>query len=118
MLGIRQKNCYIEKDGKFLTYTGNCEQKASIGIVKSSLNIPPRHDGVIPIKISDQTIKEHMAYYITDEDSTKGRDPNNNIINDIHNIKEKTSVIVLVSNYTNKHITFNEGEYIYALNTV
>ena len=53
-----------------------------------------------------------MAYFITDEDSTKGIDPNINIINAIHNIKGKTSVNFLVSNYTNKHITFNKGEYI------
>ena len=57
-------------------------------------------------------MKEHMAYFITDEDSTKGRDTNINIINGIHNIKGKTSVNVLVSNYTNKHILFNKGEYV------
>ena len=53
-----------------------------------------------------------MAYFITDEDSTKGRDPNINIINVIHNFKGKTSVNILVSNYTNKHIMFNKGEYV------
>ena len=53
-----------------------------------------------------------MAYFITDVDSTKGRDPNVNIMNSIHNIKGKTSVNVLVSNYTNKHITFTKGEYV------
>ena len=53
-----------------------------------------------------------MAYFITDEDSTKGRDPNINIINGIHSTKGKTSVNVLVSNYTNKHIMFNKGEYV------
>ena len=53
-----------------------------------------------------------MAYFITSDNSTKGRDPNINIINGIHNIKGKTSVNVLVSNYTNKHITFNKEEYI------
>ena len=53
-----------------------------------------------------------MAYFITDEDSTKGRDPNINIINSSHNIKGKTSANILVSNYTNKHIKFNKGEYI------
>ena len=66
------KNCYIQRDGKFLTYTRNCEQKATIGIVKSTLKIPPRHNGVVPIRITGQTMKEHMAYFITDEDSTKG----------------------------------------------
>ena len=93
----KAKNCYIQKEGKFLTYTRNCEKKATIGIVKSTLKIPPMHN-VVPIKITGQAIKEHMAYFITDEDSTKGRDPNINIINGIHNIKGKTSVNVLVSN--------------------
>ena len=105
------KNCNIQRDGKFLTYTRNCEQKATIGIVKSTLKIPSRHNGVVPIKITGQNIQEHMAYFITDENSTKGRDPNINIINGIHSIKGKTSVNVLVSNYTNKHIKFNKGEY-------
>ena len=53
-----------------------------------------------------------MAYFITDDNSTKSRDPNINIINGIHKIKGKTSVNILVSNYTNKHVTFNKGEYI------
>ena len=105
------KNCYIQRDGKFLTYTRTCEQKATIGIVKLTLKIPPRHNSIVPIKITGQTIKEHMAYIITDEDFTKGRHPNINIINGIPNIKGKTSVNVLVSNYTNKHIKFNKGEY-------
>ena len=65
-----------------------------------------------PLKITGPVIKEHMAYFITDDNSTKGRDPNINIINGIHKIKGKTSVNKLVSNYTNKHITFNKGEYI------
>ena len=47
----KEKNCYIQKDGRFLTYTLNCEQKVTIGIVKSILKIPPRHDGIIPITI-------------------------------------------------------------------
>ena len=56
-----------------------------------------------------------MAYFITDDKTAKGRNPNINIINGIHKIKGKTSVIILVSNYTNKHITFNKGEYIRCL---
>ena len=51
-----------------------------------------------------------MVYFISNQDSTKGKEPNINIINCIHNIKGKTSVNILVSNYTNKHITFNKGE--------
>ena len=106
-----EKNCYIQRDGKFLTYTMNFEQKATIGTVKSSLKIPLRHNGVVSIKITGPVIKEHMAYFITDDNSTKGRDPNINIINGIHSIKGKTSVNVFVSNYTNKHIKFNKEEY-------
>ena len=33
-------------------------------------------------------------------------------MNRIHNIKGRTSVNILVSNYSNKHVTFNKGEYI------
>ena len=108
----KEKDCYIQRDGKFLTYMQNCEQKATIGTVKSSLQIPPQHNCVVPTKITGSVIKEHMAYFITDENLTKGRDPNINIINGIHKIKGKTSVNILVSNYTNKHNTFNKGEYI------
>ena len=104
-----EKNCYIHKEGKFLTYTRNCEHKATIGTVKLTLKIPPWHNGVVPIKISGPIIKEQMVYFITDDNTTKGRDPNINIINGIHKIKRKTSVNILVSNYTNKHITFNKG---------
>ena len=53
-----------------------------------------------------------MAYFISDQDSTKGKDPNLNTVNVIHNIKGKPSVNILVSNYTNKYITFNKGEYV------
>ena len=62
--------------------------------------------------MTGQALKEHMAYFITNDDSTKGKDPNMNIVNGLHDIKGKTSVNVLVSNYTNKHVMFNKGEYI------
>ena len=47
-----------------------------------------------------------------DDSTPKGRDPNINIIDGIHNIKDRSTVNVLVSNYTNKHLTFHKGEYI------
>ena len=54
-----------------------------------------------------------MAYFLTD-DSTPNRKgiSNINIISGIHKIKGNTSVNVLVSNYTNKHLMFHKGEYI------
>ena len=53
-----------------------------------------------------------MAYFLTDDSTPKGRGPNINIIDGIHKIKDRTSVNILVSNYTSKHLTFHKGEYI------
>ena len=66
----------------------------------------------MPIKISGPIIEEHMTYFITDDNTSKGKDPNINIISSFHKIKGKTSVNMLVSNYTNKHLTFHKGEYV------
>ena len=85
---------------------------AIIGTVKSTLKIPPRHNGVVPIKVSGPIITTHMAYFLTDDSTPTGKDPNINIIDGIHKIKGRTSVNILVSNYTNKHLTFHKGKYI------
>ena len=47
----KERNCYIQMDSRFLTYAQNCEQKATIGIVKSTLKILPRHNDLVLIKI-------------------------------------------------------------------
>ena len=107
----KEKNCYIQKDGRFLTYTQNCKQKVTKWNVKSALKIPPRHNGAIPIKIKGHAILGHTACFISNQESTKGKDPNINIVKGIHNIKGKIYVNILVSNYGNKHVTFNKGEY-------
>ena len=86
----------------------SCDHTATIETVKSTLKIPPRQNGVLPIKISGPIIKTHMAYFLTDDSTPKGKDPNINIIDGIHKIH--------VSNYTNKHLTFHKGEYIGHLN--
>ena len=70
----KEKKCYIQRDGTFLKYTRNGEQKATIDIVQLTLKILPSHNCVVPIKITGQTMTEHMAYFITDLDSIKGRD--------------------------------------------
>ena len=66
----------------------------------------------MPIKISGPIIEEHMAYFITNDNTSKGKDPNINIISGIPKIKGKSSVNILVSNYTNKHLMFHKGEYV------
>ena len=108
----KEKNCFTQKDSRFLTYTQNCKHKATIGIVKSTLKIPPRHNSIIPIKIKGHSITGHTACFFSNKESTEGKNPNINIVNGIHNIKGKTSVNILVSNYSNKHVTFTKGEYV------
>ena len=108
----KDRNCCIQWNGKFLVYTHSCNCTATIGTVKSTLKILPRHNGVIPIKISGPIIKTHMAYFLTDDSTPKGKDPNINIINGIHRIKGKTSVNILVPTYTNKHLMLHKREYI------
>ena len=69
----REKNCYIQEEGRFLTYTRNCDQKANVAVVKSALKIPPRHNGTIPSKIKRHVIKGRTAYFISDQDPKKGK---------------------------------------------
>ena len=63
------------------------------------------------MKIKGHVIKGHMAYFISDQDSKKGKDPNIHFIDGIHNIKGRTCVN-FSSQTTNKHVTFNKGEYV------
>ena len=90
----------------------------TIGIVKLTIKIPPWHNSIIPIKIKGHSITGQTACFISNQESTKGKDPNINILNQIHNIKGKTSVNILVLNYSNKHVTFNKGEYLRHLENI
>ena len=67
---------------------------------------------MVPIKISGPLITTQIPYFLTDDSTPKGRDPNINIIDGIHKIKDRTFVNILISYYTNKHLTFHKGEYI------
>ena len=60
----KDENCYIKQNGKFLAFTHANTCTATIGTVKSTLKIPPRHNGVVPIKISGPLITTHMAYFL------------------------------------------------------
>ena len=108
----KDHQCYIQRNGRFLSFTHTTTQKATIGTVKSTLKIPPRHNGVVPIKISGPSITTDTAHFIADDNTHKGKDPNINIIDGIHKIKDRSTVNVIVSNYTNKHLTFHKGKYI------
>ena len=108
----KDHQCYIQRNGRFLPFTHATTQKATIGTVKSTLKIPPRHNGVVPIKISRPSITTDTANFIADDSKHKGKDPNIDIIDGIHKIKGRSTVNVIVSNYTNKHLTFHKGKYI------
>ena len=87
-------------------------QKATVGTDKSILKIPSRHNGVVPIKISRPSITTDTAHFIVDDSMHKGKDPNINFIEGIHKIKDRSTVNIIVSNYTNRHLTFHKGEYV------
>ena len=91
--GDKEKNCYIQKDHKFLTYTQNCKQKMTIGIVKSTLKIPLRHKSIILVKIKGNSITGPKVCFISDQDSIKGKDANINIVNGIHTSKAEQQLI-------------------------
>ena len=108
----KDHQCYIQRNGKFLSFMHATRQKATIGTVKSTLKIPPRHNGVVPIKISGPSITTDTALFIADDSTHKGKDPNINIIEGIYRVKDKSTVNIIVSNYTNRHLTFHKGKYV------
>ena len=108
----KDHQCYIQRNGRFLSFTHATTQKATIGTVKSTLKIPPRHNGIVPIRISRPSLTTDTAHFIADASTHKGKDPNINIIEGIHKIKDRSTVNVIVSNYSNKHLTFHKGKYI------
>ena len=87
----KDQQCYIQRNGKFLSFMHAAHQKATIGPVKSTLKIPPRHNGVVPIKISRPSIPTDTAYFIADTCTHKGKDPNISIIEGIHKIKDRVN---------------------------
>ena len=87
-------------------------KKPLLELSNHTLKILPRHNGVVLIKISGLLITTHTAHFVMDNSTPKGRDPNINIIDGIHKIKDKSTVNVLISNYTNKQLTFHKGKYI------
>ena len=108
----KDHQCYIQRNGEFLSFTHATHQKATIRTVKSTLKIPPRHNGVVPIKISGPSITTDTTHFIADDSMQKGKDPNISFIEGIHKIKDRSTVNIIVSNYTNRHLTFHKGEYV------
>ena len=102
------KQLFIQRQGSFLTYTRNCEQQHNIAVVKSPLNIPPRHNGIIPVTIKGHNLKAPVGYFISNQHINRRLDPSIHVLDGIYNIKGILTFHVLVANYTNKHVTFNK----------
>ena len=109
---VSDRQLFIQREGSFLTYTRNKEQHRNITIIKSILKIPARYNDAIPIKIKGYNLRDHMAYFISNQHTKKGLDPNIHVNDGIHNIKGKLTIHVIVANSKNKHITFNKGQCI------
>ena len=58
------KQFIIQREGSFLTYTRNCEQQHNIAVLKPTLQIPPRHNVIIPIPIKGHNLKTPVRYFI------------------------------------------------------
>ena len=66
------KQIFIQREASFFTYTRNCEQQHNIAVVKSTLEILPRHNGIIPVMIKGHNLKAHVGYFISDQHANKG----------------------------------------------
>ena len=76
--------------------------------MKFTLKLPPRYNGIIPIKIKGHNLKD----LISNQDTKKGLDPNIHVIDGIYNIKGRSTLHIHVANYANKHVTCNKGQCI------
>ena len=53
------KQLFMQRAGSLITYTRNCKQEHNITVVKSSLKIPPGHNGITPVNIKGHNLKAH-----------------------------------------------------------
>ena len=106
------KQLFIQREGSFLTCTNNCEEEHNTTVVKSTLKIPPSHNGIIPITIKGHNLKAPTGHVISNHHINNGLDPNIHVLDGIYNIKGISTLHILVANYTNKYVTFNRGQCI------
>ena len=53
-----------------------------------------------------------MGYFISNQHVNRRFDPSIHVIDGIYNIKDGSTLHILIANYTNKHVTFNKGQHI------
>ena len=81
----------------------------NIAVVKSTLQIPPKHNSAITIWIKVHDSRDQVVYFISNQHTKRRHDPNVNVIDCIYNTKDKSMLYVMVENYTNKHVILSEG---------
>ena len=86
------RHLFIQREDSFLTYTRNREDLHNIAVTKSTLKILPRHNGTIPIRIMGYDLWEQVAYFISNQHTKKGLNPNIHVIDSIYNIKGKLTL--------------------------
>ena len=106
------KQLFIQREGLFLTYTRTCEQQHNIAVVKPPLQIPLRHNAIIPVAIKGHSLKNPVAYFFSNQHVNRRLNLNIHGIDGIYNIKDKSTLHILVANYTGKHVTLNKGQTI------
>ena len=61
---------------------------------------------------SKDNLKAPVGYFIGNHHIYRRLDPNIQALDGIYNIKDKSTLHILVANFTNKHVTVNKGQYI------
>ena len=107
-MGCGQTTIHTEGNS-ILTYTRNCQQQHNDAVVKSPLKIPPMHNGIILVTIKGHNLKAPVGYFFSNQHINRKLDPNLHVLDGIYNIKEKSTLQILVANNTNKHVTFDKG---------
>ena len=112
MPGIRKRTVTYRRMADFSPTPETVNRRQLLGLSRQLSKYHP--DTMVSFQSRSKAIQSKDIWHTSSaiKIQQKWKDCNINIINSIHNIKGKTSVNILVSNYTNKHITFNKGEYI------
>ena len=106
------RHFFIQREGSFLTYIINKEDLYNIALVKSTLKIPPKHNGTTPITIKGHNLQDQVTHFINNLHIKEVINSNIYISDGIYKIIGKSMLYVMIANYTNKHITFYKGQCI------
>ena len=70
------------------------------------------HNGIIQVTIKVHNLKVPVGHFISNQHINRKLNPNIHVLDGIYNIKDKSTLCILVAHYTNKHIMLNKGQCI------